>query len=61
MKYRQDEKIDDDADAQRKKLNPVTTIQDVLRELMIYAQSNSVFHVNTQRGSAPEAVYQRTQ
>jgi len=28
---------------------------------MIYAQSNSVFHVNTQRSSAPETVYQRTQ
>jgi len=28
---------------------------------MIYAQSNSVFLVNTQRSSAPETVYQRTQ
>jgi len=28
---------------------------------MFYAQSNSVFQVNTQRSSAPEAVYQRTQ
>jgi len=28
---------------------------------MIYAQSNSLFHVITQRGSAPETVYQRTQ
>jgi len=28
---------------------------------MTYPQSNSVFHVNTQRNSAPETVYQRTQ
>jgi len=28
---------------------------------MTYAESNSVFHVNTQRSSAPETVYQRTQ
>ena len=54
-------KIDDNADAQRNDLNPVTAIQDVLRELMTYAQSNSVFHVNTQRSSAPETMYQRTQ
>jgi len=28
---------------------------------MTFAESNSVFHVNTQCNSAPETVYQRTQ
>ena len=61
MKYRSDERKSNDADAQRNDLNPVTAIQDVLQELKTFAKSNSVFHVNTQRSSAPEAVYQRTQ
>ena len=61
MKYRSDKRKSNDADAQRNDFISGNRNLGCATGTYVYAQSNSVFHVNTQRSSAPETVYQRTQ